>query len=58
MSAEQCLTQRNLLHQVQVAGEELAPERVVQMEGHAVATHGVVRLFPAVPEGLVSAFVF
>lgn len=51
------LTQGDLLHQVQVAGEELAPERVVQVEGHAVATHGVVRLLPAVPERLVGSFV-
>lgn len=48
------LTQRDLLQQVQVAGKELAPQRVVQVERHAVATHGVVRLFPAVPERLVS----
>lgn len=50
-------TQRHLLQQVQVAGEELAPERVVQVEGHAVATHGVIRLLPAVPERLMGSFV-
>lgn len=51
------LTQRNLLHQVQVAGKELAPQRVVQVEGHAVTTHGVIRLFPAIPDRLVSGLV-
>ena len=51
------LTQRSLLQQVQVAGEEVAPQRVVQVEGHAVATHGRVRLFPPVPAGLMSYFV-
>lgn len=51
------LTQRDLLHQVKVAGKELTPERVVQVEGHAVATHGVIRLLPAIPERLVSRFV-
>lgn len=51
------LTQRNLLHQVKVAGKELTPQRVVQVEGHAVATHGVICLFPAIPERLVSGLV-
>lgn len=51
------LTQRDLLHQVQVAGEELGPERVVQVEGHAVATHGVICGLPAIPERLVSGSV-
>lgn len=51
------LTERDLLHQVEVAGKELAPQRVVQVEGHAVAAHGVVRLLPAVPECLVSRLV-
>lgn len=51
------LTQRNLLHQVKVAGKELTPQRMVQVEGHAVATHGVICLFPAIPERLVSGFV-
>lgn len=51
------LTQRNLLHQVQVAGEELAPHGVVQVEGHAVATHGVIGVFPALPQRLVSGLV-
>lgn len=47
------LTQGSLLQQVQVAGEELFAERVVQMEGHAMATHVVVSLGPAVAESLV-----
>lgn len=51
------LTQRSLLQQVQVAGEEVASQRVVQVEGHAVAAHGVVRPFPSIPEGLVSTFI-
>lgn len=51
------LTQRDLLQQVQVAGEEVVAERVVQVEGHAVATHGVICVSPAVLERLVSAFV-
>lgn len=51
------LTERNLLQQVQITGKELAPQRVVQVKGHAVATHGVVRLFPAIPERQVSTFV-
>ncbi|CAG5862720.1 unnamed protein product [Menidia menidia] len=46
------LTHRDLLQQVQVAGKELTPQRVVQVEGHAVAAHAVIRLFPAVPESL------
>lgn len=51
------LTKRNLLQQVQIAGKELTPQRVVQVKGHAVATHGVVCLFPAIPERHVSTFV-
>lgn len=51
------LTERNFLQQVQVAGKEFTPQRVVQVKGHAVATHGVVCLFPAIPERHVSTFV-
>lgn len=52
------LTQRGLLHQVQVAGEELAPQRVVQVEGHAVAAHGVIRRLPAITDRQMSGLVF
>lgn len=51
------LTERNLFQQVQIAGKEVAPQRVVQVKGHAVATHGVICLFPAIPECQVSPFV-
>lgn len=51
------LTYGSFLQQVQVAGKELAPHRVVQMEGHAVATHGFIRLLPAILERLVRRLV-
>ena len=50
-------TQRDLLQQVDVAGEELVPQGVQQVEGHAVPTHALVRLLPAVAEGLVGGLV-
>ena len=50
-------TQRDLLQQVNVAGEELVPQGVQQVEGHAVPTHAFVCLLPAVAERLVSGLV-
>lgn len=46
-------TQRYLLQQEKVAGEELLPERIVQVKGHAVFTHFIICLFPPFPKSLM-----
>ena len=55
LSSPAFLTQGGLLQQVQVAGEELVPHGMEQMEGHAVHAHGIVSLPPAARERLVGA---